>query len=90
MVISITKEETRLDTRGRGGNTRFPTFQLKRNGPMDRPTDRQTDGWTGKASYRVACPQLKKRKKERKKKEKRKKKKKTRQTHKRNKEKRKA
>ena len=36
---------------GRGGNTRFPTFQLER----DQPTDRRTD----KASYRVACPQLK-------------------------------
>ena len=30
---------------------RFPTFQLKRDG--------RTDGWTDKASYRVACPQLK-------------------------------
>ena len=40
---------------GRGGNARFPTFQLEREGRMDRPTD----GGTDKASYRVACPQLK-------------------------------
>ena len=41
---------------GRGGNARFPTFQLERDRPTDQPTDRRTD----KASYRVACPQLKK------------------------------
>ena len=29
---------------GRGGNARFPTFQLERDGPTDRPTDRPTDG----------------------------------------------
>ena len=40
---------------GRGGNTRFPTFQLKRDGLTNQPTDERTD----KASYRVACPQLK-------------------------------
>ena len=28
---------------GRGGNMRFPTFQLERDGPTDRPTDRPTD-----------------------------------------------
>ena len=27
--------------------------------PTDGPTDRRTDRWTDKASYRVACPQLK-------------------------------
>ena len=27
--------------------------------PTDQPTDRPTDGRTDKASYRVACPQLK-------------------------------
>ena len=37
---------------GRGGNARFPTFRLVL-------TDRRTDGWTDKASYRVACSQLK-------------------------------
>ena len=42
---------------GRGGNACFPTFRLERDGPTDRPTDRPTD----KASYRVACPQLKNR-----------------------------
>ena len=35
--------------------------------PTDGPTDRRTDGRTDKASYRVACPQLKKKKKEEKK-----------------------
>ena len=44
---------------GRGGNTRFPIFQLERDGPTDRPTNQPTDGRTDKASYRVACPQLK-------------------------------
>ena len=34
----------------------FRDFQLKRDRPTDQPTDRRTD----KASYRVACPQLKK------------------------------
>merc|ERR1712150_217117 len=36
---------------GRGGNARIHTFQLDHHGP--------TDGRTDKASYRVACPQLK-------------------------------
>ena len=40
---------------GRGGNARFPTFRLERDGPTDGPTDRRTD----KASYRVASPRLK-------------------------------
>ena len=40
---------------GRGGNARFHTFQLDHHGP----TDRRTDGPTDKASYRVACPRLK-------------------------------
>ena len=35
---------------GRGGNARFPTFQLKRDGwtdgPTNQPTDRPTDGQT--------------------------------------------
>ena len=44
---------------GRGGNARFPTLQLERDGPTNGPTNGQTD----KASYRVACPQLKNRKK---------------------------
>ena len=39
--------------------TVFPTFQLDHHGPTDRPTDGRTDGRTDKASYRVACPQLK-------------------------------
>ena len=43
---------------GRGGYARFSTFRLVL-------TDQRTDGPTDKASYRVACPQLKrKRKKE--------------------------
>ena len=37
---------------GRGRNARFPTFRLVL-------TDRRTDRRTDKASYRVACPQLK-------------------------------
>ena len=44
---------------GRGGNARFPTFQLERDGPTNQPTDQPTDGRTDKASYRDACPQLK-------------------------------
>ena len=45
---------------GRGGNARFHTFRLvytdrRTDGPMDRRTNWRTD----KASYRVACPQLK-------------------------------
>merc|ERR1712074_160259 len=38
----------------------FPTFGLERDGPTDRPTNQRTDGRTDKASYRVACPRLKK------------------------------
>ena len=41
---------------GRGRNARFPTFRLNH---LYGPTDRPTDGRTDKASYRVACPQLK-------------------------------
>ena len=37
---------------GRGGNARFPTFQLAH----DRPTNGRTNG---QSLYRVACPQLK-------------------------------
>ena len=44
---------------GRSGNARFPTFQLDDPGRTNGPTDQRTDGWTDKASYRVACPQLK-------------------------------
>ena len=40
---------------GRGGNARFLTFRLDGYGRTDRPTNGRTD----KASYRVACPQLK-------------------------------
>ena len=28
---------------GRGGNARFPTFQLKRDGPTNQPTNRPTN-----------------------------------------------
>ena len=41
---------------GRSGNARFHTFQLMLT---DGRTDGQTDGRTDKASYRVACLQLK-------------------------------
>ena len=41
---------------GRGGNAHFHTFRLVLT---DGPTDEPTDGRTDKASYRVACPQLK-------------------------------
>ena len=48
---------------GRGGNARFHTLQLDHHGRTNRPTDGRTDeptdGRTDKASYRVACPQLK-------------------------------
>ena len=42
---------------GRGGYARFPTFRLML---MDRRTDEPMDQRMDKASYRVACPQLKK------------------------------
>ena len=49
---------------GKGGNARFPSFQLDHYGPTDRRTDGRNDepmdGRTDKASFRVACPQLKK------------------------------
>ena len=41
---------------GRGGYAHFHTFRLVFT---DRPTNRRTNGRTDKASYRVACPQLK-------------------------------
>ena len=49
---------------GRGGNAGFRLFDsMVTDGPTDRPTDGPmdgpTDGRTDKASYRVACPQLK-------------------------------
>ena len=38
----------------------FPLFDsMVTDGPTDRQTDQRTDQWTDKASYRVACPQLK-------------------------------
>ena len=40
-------------------NARFPTFQLDDPGRTDGRTDGPTDRRTDKASYRVACPQLK-------------------------------
>ena len=40
---------------GRGGNARFHTFKLEHHGPMDQ----RTNGRMDKASYRVACPRLK-------------------------------
>ena len=40
---------------GRGGNAGFHNFQLDHH----ERTDGRTDGRTDKASYRVACPQLK-------------------------------
>ena len=58
---------------GRGGNAHSPTSQLD----DPRRINGRTDGWTDKASYRVACPQLKrgKRKKKKEEKERRKRKK---------------
>ena len=40
-------------------NACFSTFQLDHYGPTDGPTERRTDGRVDKASYIVACPQLK-------------------------------
>ena len=63
--------ETRPDTRPpvvdgwAGAEMRvFPLFNSSvtdrpTDQPTDRPTDQATDGRTDKASYRVACPQLK-------------------------------
>ena len=61
------KRGTRPDTRPSvaagwaGAEMRvFPLFDsMVTDGPTDGPTDRRTDGRTDKASYRVACPQLK-------------------------------
>ena len=46
---------TAKTSRGRVGTGENAHFQLERDGPTDRPTDRRMD----KASYRVACPRLK-------------------------------
>ena len=49
-------------------NTHFSQFQLERNnssvtdGRLDQQTNGPTDQRTDKASYRVACPQLKRKK----------------------------
>ena len=41
-------------------NAHFLTFRLMSTDRWtDGPTDQRTDQWTDKASYRVACPQLK-------------------------------
>ena len=45
-------------------NARFRVFNLsvrdrQTDGPTERPTNGRTDGRTDKASYRVACRQLK-------------------------------
>ena len=40
--------------KSRALSNQFPT-----DWPTDRPTDQPTDGRTDKASYRIACPQLK-------------------------------
>ena len=40
---------------GQGRKCAFPHFSTRVHGPTDQPTDGRTD----KASYRVACPQLK-------------------------------
>ena len=55
---------------GRGGNARFYTFRLVFT---DRPTDGPTNGRTDKGSYRVACPQLKRKERKKRKKIERKK-----------------
>ena len=49
---------------GRGGYARFPTLRLDdlygpTNQPTDQPTDQPTNRRMDKASYRVACLQLK-------------------------------
>ena len=59
-LLQVNKAEYMANTScgrlGRGGNVRFHTYQLVFT---DRLTDQPTNGWTDKASYRVACPQLK-------------------------------
>ena len=39
----------------------FPLFNScsRTHGPIDKRTDGWTDGWMDRASYRIACPQLK-------------------------------
>ena len=49
---------------GRGGNARFLTFRLDGYGRTDRRTNAM-DQWTDKASYRVECPQLERKRRER-------------------------
>ena len=48
-----------LRTGGQGRKCAFSHFSTRVHGPTNRPTNRRTDGRTDKASYRVACPQLK-------------------------------
>ena len=59
-LLQVNKAEYMANTScgrlGRGGDVRFHTYQLVFT---DRLTDQPTNGWTDKASYRVACPQLK-------------------------------
>ena len=67
-MSSWEKEVTRPDTRpsvadGWAGADMhiLPLFDsMVTDGPTDRRTDGRTVGRTDKASYRVACPQLKK------------------------------
>ena len=61
--VFIQNIETRPDTRppvadGRAG-AEMRVLPLFNSSVTDRPTDRPTDRRTDKASYRVACPQLK-------------------------------
>ena len=68
-TLDWTRPDTKqqLWTGGQGPNLVFSLFSTQTNRPTTRPTDRPThrrDRWTVKASYRVACPQLKSEKKD--------------------------
>ena len=60
------RKKTRPDTRPIpiadgwvGADMRVFPLSTRADGPTDRRTNSPTDGPTDKASYRVACPQLK-------------------------------
>merc|ERR1712074_173608 len=54
-----TRPDTRLPVADGWAGAEMRVFPLFNSSVTDRPTNQPTDGWTDKASFRVACPQLK-------------------------------
>ena len=54
-----TRPDTRPSVADGWAGAEMRVFTLFDSIVMDGPTDQRTDGRTDKASYRVACPQLK-------------------------------